>query len=290
MPPTQLLIVYCLLIIAASLAGGWLPLLVRLTHQRMQLAISVVAGFMLGVALLHMLPHALRDAPAEPTMGFVLLGLLVMFFLERFFSYHHHELPDDQHEHDHDHGHEQEQGGQLSWGGATIGMALHSIIAGVALASAVFVGGAPGGGTAGAGGLAVFLVIFMHKPLDSLTVITLTTKRGWSSKSRHLLNGLFALAVPLGAALFLLGFAGAIDQSPTFVAYALAFSAGTFLCISLSDLLPELHFHHHDRGKLSAALLLGLVLAWVAASFEHHTHGHEDHGGHVPRTVHDHDR
>ena len=44
---------------------------------------------------------------------------------------------------------------------------------------------------------------------------------------------------------------------------ALAFSAGTFLCISLSDLLPELQFHRHDRIKLSAALLLGLALAWI---------------------------
>ena len=38
----------------------------------------------------------------------------------------------------------------------------------------------------------------------------------------------------------------------------LAFSAGTFLCIALSDLLPELQFHAHDRWKLSAALLAGV--------------------------------
>ena len=34
------------------------------------------------------------------------------------------------------------------------------------------------------------------------------------------------------------------------VGYALAFAAGAFLCIALSDLLPEIHFHSHDRGKL----------------------------------------
>ena len=42
---------------------------------------------------------------------------------------------------------------------------------------------------------------------------------------------------------------------------ALAFSAGLFLCIALSDLLPEVAFHSHDRGKLSAALLLGVAVA-----------------------------
>jgi zinc and cadmium transporter len=46
---------------------------------------------------------------------------------------------------------------------------------------------------------------------------------------------------------------------------ALAFSAGTFLCIALSDLLPELQFHSHDRLKLSLALLAGMALMGVTA-------------------------
>ena len=50
----MLLVIYCLLIVLASLAGGWIPLLVRLTHQRLELAISFVSGAMLGVAWLEM--------------------------------------------------------------------------------------------------------------------------------------------------------------------------------------------------------------------------------------------
>ena len=42
---------------------------------------------------------------------------------------------------------------------------------------------------------------------------------------------------------------------------ALAFSAGIFLCISLGDLLPEVHFHSRDRLKLSAMLFLGVAIA-----------------------------
>jgi zinc and cadmium transporter len=59
MPPWALLVVYCVLILFASLAGGWIPLIIRLTHRRMQIAVSLVAGVMLGVGLLHLLPHAL---------------------------------------------------------------------------------------------------------------------------------------------------------------------------------------------------------------------------------------
>ena len=49
---------------------------------------------------------------------------------------------------------------------------------------------------------------------------------------------------------------------------ALAFSAGTFLCIALSDLLPELQFHSHDRLKLSLALLAGFGLMMGASAIE----------------------
>ena len=53
-------------------------------------------------------------------------------------------------------------------------------------------------------------------------------------------------------------------------------SAGVFICISLSDLLPEVQFHSHDRLKLSAALLLGIVTAWAIGFLEPaHTHGHQ---------------
>ena len=46
-----------------------------------------------------------------------------------------------------------------------------------------------------------------------------------------------------------------------------------FLCVSLSDLLPELQFHRHDRVLLTIALILGLGVAWLAGQFHHHEHG-----------------
>ena len=50
----------------------------------------------------------------------------------------------------------------------------------------------------------------------------------------------------------------------------LAFAAGMFMCSALSDLLPELQFHQHDRVKLSAALLGGLGLAWAVGQLDVH--------------------
>src|SRR5438045_6933449 len=90
-----LLAIYCVFVLFASLAGGWLPLLVRLTHTRLQMAISFVAGLMLGIALLHFLPDAAEQlASIEQTVKWVLSGFLLMFFLQRFFHFHHHDLPE----------------------------------------------------------------------------------------------------------------------------------------------------------------------------------------------------
>ena len=73
---------------------------------------------------------------------------------------------------------------------------------------------------------------------------------------------------PLGALLFFFGVDVVADSRNHLVAAALAFSAGAFICIALSDLLPEVHFHSHDRAKLTLAFLLGIVVAYGIGSVE----------------------
>ena len=90
--PAFLITAYCVLIVLASLLGGWLPSWVRLTHTRMQLTMSFVGGLMLAVALLHLLPHAAAEAGSmDYAAGSAVLGLLAMFFTIRVFHVHGHE-------------------------------------------------------------------------------------------------------------------------------------------------------------------------------------------------------
>lgn len=42
----------------------------------------------------------------------------------------------------------------------------------------------------------------------------------------------------------------------------LAFCTGVFICIALSDLLPEMEFHGLNRLQLTTVLLGGILLAW----------------------------
>ncbi len=90
---TVLLGIYCALVLLASLAGGWLLLAMRLSHARLQTAVSFVSGLMLGMALLHFIPHAFhQNHSLDQTMRLALGGFLVMFFLQRFFPHHHHDV------------------------------------------------------------------------------------------------------------------------------------------------------------------------------------------------------
>ena len=272
-----LLIIYCAFVLVASLAGGWLPLLVRLTHTRLQAAISFVAGLMLGIALLHFLPDAAEQLKSvDRAVKWSLGGFLAMFFLQRFFHFHHHDLPEgdpedcchghaEPHKHDHSHTLAEKSASQLSWVGTALGLTLHSLLDGLALAASVAAGAQ---GHAKLAGLGVALVVILHKPFDALAVATLMAAGGKSRASRQLLNALFALATPLGVALFYLGATQFADSNAAFLGGALAFCAGTFLCIACSDLLPELQFHSHDRLKLSVALMLGLAVAVVIGQIE----------------------
>ncbi|HEY4415814.1 MAG TPA: ZIP family metal transporter [Verrucomicrobiae bacterium] len=276
--PLWLLTIYCLLVLLASLAGGWVLLLIRPTHSRLQVAISFVAGLMLGIATLHFLPDAEEQLHSiDRTAAWMLGGFLAMFFLQRFFHFHHHDSPEGDpedccHEHDHGAGHEHhahtladKSAQQLSWVGTALGLTLHSLLDGLALAAAVEAGVH---GRTGLAGFGVALVVILHKPFDAMAVSTLMAAGGSSRFLRHILNALFALVSPLGAILFYFGASHFTDANAAFLGCSLAFCAGTFLCIASSDLLPELQFHSHDRFKLSIALIAGLLVAVVIKHFE----------------------
>ena len=280
------LTLYCVLIALASLFGGSLTSLVKLTHRRIQLTLSFVSGVMLGVALLALLPHSIQLL-GQPRIALItcLVGLLFMFFMIRMFHFHQHDLAvDSEHDHtqkelcdhdqDHHHVHCDHHDGEMdySWVGLCFGLAVHTIIDGVALAAAVQMNSPIGYSI---GGLGVFLAIMLHKPLDALSITSLMSAKGWSPSRQLIVNLIFCLMCPLGALLFAITVEQYGAWRDTVLGFSLAFSAGIFLCISLGDLLPEVHFHSHDRVQLSIMLLLGVLVAFLIEL----GHNHND----VPR-------
>ena len=210
--------IYAAIIFLAALAGGWVPLVVRLTHTRMQVALSFVAGVILGIGLLHLVPHGYMQLHnIDQTVRWALGGFLVMFFLQWFLQFHHHDAPangDHSHELAHSHAHRHEHTphdpphpplkGRVSWVAAFVGLALHGLLDGVAVAAAIQAesGSAHAEALAGIG---TFLAVVLHKPFDSLMIGTLMAARGSSRRWRHITNLLYACVTPLGIAAFFLG-------------------------------------------------------------------------------------
>lgn len=302
-----LLVVYSIMIAMSSLFGGILPTLVKLTHTRMQLLVSLVGGLMLGVGIFHQLPHAVAIMPTsggyalDRCMMWLMIGMLMTFFMLRMFHFHSHEpVSEEGHSHDHDHGHSHghahahdcahdhdhdhddghdhpiETPRKASWIGIFLGLSLHTLLDGVALAAAVQADAIHQhqNSILSPMGIGTFLGIVLHKPLDSLAITSMMAAGGWSKRWMGLVNLGYAMMCPIGAALFCLGIQGFAGTRDYIVAYALAMSAGVFICISLSDLLPEVQFHSHDRLRLSAVLLFGTIAAWAIQFLEPaHTHG-----------------
>ena len=258
---------------------------------------SGVGGLMLGIAMLHLLPHA-SEALGSPskTGSAALVGLIAMFLLVRLFHTHDHGVVGEHdhtahcshnHEHDHDSGEKDpvpapKKG--FSWAGMFFGLALHTLIDGVALASSV-IADAHHGAWLGLAGLGTFLAVALHKPLDAFAITSVMSKQGWSVRSQSIANGLFSVACPLGALLMYFG-ATRLTESNEILGWGLAVSAGFFICISLADLLPEVAFHDHDRGKLTFALLLGVAIAVGIESLPGHNHAqHEGHGHEYPGLI-----
>ena len=273
--PTLTLIAYSVAIACFSLVGGLLPTWVRMTHTRTQLVMSLVSGLMLGVAFYHLLPHSIamseQAGAVDNSVWWLMVGLITMLLLLRMFHFHQHDFSgaeDEHHDHGHHHTHDHQPAAHsLSWVGIALGLALHTLIDGVAL-GAVMLGESAEGSTAALAGFGVFLAILLHKPLDAMSITTVMEAGGWDKGARATTNLLFAFMCPLGALLFFFGVDMVASARDAIVAGALAFSAGAFICIALSDLLPEVHFHSHDRGKLTLAFLLGIVIAYGIGALE----------------------
>jgi len=302
---------YLVCIAAAAFAGGSSVAFLSLGHRTMQVLLSLTGGVLLGVGLLHLLPHAHVElgGQIETTMGWVLAGFFLMFLLERAFHGHSHHTADGEHECGHGHAHCSPQAhedhhdalhdghaghghppaatgapGRWAWAGAFAGLALHSLADGAALAASVRADAEHGGGLFA--GFATFLAILLHKPFDSGIIAALMIGSGAPSRLRSAVNVAYAAVVPLGAIGFLTTLQLFGPRQDAVLGIAMAMAAGAFLCIAAADLLPEVQFHSHDRVLLTASLALGLAIAWGITVMERSSHTHAAHGG--PARQHDH--
>ncbi len=269
MTPTYALGFYTLAILGGALAGGALPLVGR--WSRSDTLLSFSAGVMLGASFFHMLPEAVEGA-GRTALPFVAVGFLVLWFMERFVLVHACAEPGPDadevdggaevaasaveagaHVHAHVHVHGDGTGCEVHTMGlaAFVGLSIHTLIDGFALGAS---------SSRAELGLLVFLAILAHKIPNAFSLSAILRHEGYSRGRALAMNAAFALTIPLGAGLYLL--LRDLVHVDTFTSYALAASAGTFLHLAFSDILPDVHRRNGARPSHGLALLVGLGAMW----------------------------
>ncbi len=245
MSPPLAVSLYSLAILLGALGGALVPLLLK-QKTRLVALLSFAAGVMFGAAFFHMLPEAYESGEVA-AFAFVPAGFLFLFLLERYVLVHACEEPPDCKEHQHN---------PAMGLTAFLGLSAHTLFDGIALGSSA---------VEGVGAMA-FIAILAHKIPSSLSLASILKSEGKRDGIVMLQVAAFGLMVPLGAALyFTLGHFLPVDR---LAAKALSFSAGTFLYIAVSDLLPHVNRHGKD-GRLrnivglSAGLLVMFLLRYA---------------------------
>ena len=237
------LAIYTLVIAAAIFIGGIVPLARHWHSHRLPIVLSLAAGLMLGSAFFHLIPEAYEISGAQ-VGTFVLLGFLFLYSIEKFITVHICEALDCEVHH-------------LGIA-AFIGIAIHSVVDGLALGSGLLVPGL---------GFPVFLAIFAHKAPEAFSLTSVLLHSG-TKKTKVVLVQLLTLLMIPGGAYLAYYFIGA--NNPLWIGRAIGFAAGTFLHISLSDLLPEVHKHSHIKTLNYFAFVLGLLVMWLLALYLPH--------------------
>ena len=264
-----------------TFVGGKLSEIGKLTENRVHLVTSLVAGFILGIAMFHMLPHSFHNIPEDHGIETLVIwvsgGIITMIVLMRVLDYFQHKTIARSSEEDtHEHIHPLDKKRDFVF--LLFGLGLHSVTEGIALGTSTRVGEAVAGVLPGLG---VCLAIALHKPLDSFSLIAIMRTTEIDRRIRTITNISFALICPIVTVLFfiLAGSTVEADGSNTFIGVVLAFATGVFLYVVLHDLLPDVFYCGKNRALLLVLFVLGMVLAYglfsVEEAFlhvEHHDH------------------
>lgn len=220
-------LLYALATSAATLAGGVLPMYTRLRLVEQRYLVAFAGGAMVAIALYDLIPQMTAHNAVA-----LLLGFFSIYLLEKLVMIHAcREMECETH--------------GMGWP-ALIGIATESLIDGLAIAVGFRV--------APALGLLIALAVFVHEVPRGLTTTVIMQQAGYGQP------GIWAaLLVDAGFAPLGVGLSGWLPE----VAFEplIGFTAGVFLYVGASDLLPEAHRRFNLRVVLATATGAGLIPA-----------------------------
>ena len=248
---------YILLFTFIGSIGALIGGLILLSHRKFALKIShflasFAAGTLLGTAFFDLLPEAAHEGEELGIDIFLwtLIGIISFFILERFIHWFHH--------HEGRHEHDKEIKSTLPL--IIIGDTIHNFVDGVVIA-ATFMVNVPLG-------IATSISVFAHEIPQEIGDFGLMLHKGLSRKMIIVVNVLSAAIAFTGAMItYLLG-----NILEPYIPIFVALTAGFFIYIAASDLIPEIHYEKNKKFALikSFLLILGVILIAFSVSFFEH--------------------
>lgn len=203
--------------------------------------ISYAVGTLLGVALLALLPQTLEHLAPASAFGTLLSGIVGFFILEKLVLWRH------------CHTEVCEVHGRNASSLVLMGGALHNFADGAVIAAAVL--------TSVPLGLSTALAVAAHQIPQEVGDFAILLNAGYTRGQAFAFNVLSASGAVVGAVAVYI----AAGPLPAALPYVLAFAAGSFLYIAMSDLIPDLHRGPIDAGAVRQILLMSAGILTIVA-------------------------
>jgi len=228
------------LVLAVALIGDIIVFAsstVFLTHKKLvsvltRYATPFAAGALLAAAFVDFLHEAVEQYDPLQVMLAALTGVIGFFLLEGWLHwFHHHSVEGSESQHMHEN--DTEPVALL----ATLGNWLHNFIDGAAIAAAFLVSPATG--------IITTIAVALHEIPREVADSGYLLQRGMSRSKIIGVHGVAIFVTALGTTIFYLSG----KTNPTFLAWLLGSTAGFFIYIAASDIIPSIR---NNRSKTSA--------------------------------------
>jgi len=219
---------------AASLAGSLIVLRTKkITKNFLFYFIALGSGFILAASIFDMIPKTLEIAPRA--VVYIMLGFFIIHIFEHVFSSHFHFGEEV---------HKDEIQKSTAWS-ILLALTIHSFLDGVSVSAGLSINFLLG--------ITIFTAVILHKMTDGFTITSVMLASGREKAgalAASLIISFSTLAGSFWAAIYTV-------YSPVL----LALSAGAFLYLSATDLIPEII--KQRKLKFSLTIILGVVLYYI---------------------------
>lgn len=236
-----------------SLIGGFILLWKKnIALKFSHFLASFAAGVLLGTAFFDLMPEAMHEAEGLDIniFAWTLLGIVIFFLIERSIHWFHH------HEQYHQHENESKSTIPLIITSDTI----HNFLDGVVIA-ATFLVSIPLG-------IVTTLAVAAHEIPQEIGDFGLLLHKGLT-RGKVIIVNVFSAVVSIIGALITYFSQGFLE---VYIPIFLAITAGFFIYIATSDLIPEIHYEKRRGFALieSLLLILGIIVISISVSLIDH--------------------